>query len=72
MESTFPPIEAGFYKMVLALFLTFTVRNTGYAPGTLFSSPGSEIPKKEKDSKFTSILLKLENTALNFFPASIT
>ena len=32
---------------------------------------GLRYSKKEKDSEFTSILLKLENTALDSFAASI-
>lgn len=63
--------EVDFYKVVLALFLTFLVRSSGYVPETLSSSQESEIYKREKDGEFTSILLKLENTALDSFAASI-
>lgn len=53
---------------MLAVFFTFLIRNTGYYLGTLCSSLGSEIPKKKGEkSEFTSILLKLEKTALGSF-----
>lgn len=48
--------------MVLVWFLTFLVRNAGYALGILSFSLRSEIPEK---SEFTSILLKLDKTALS-------